>query len=624
MIGTQRHKPKARRAESGQGLIEFGLVLPALLLTLMGIADFGRLFAVYSNLFNAAREGARYGVVTPRDVDGIAARARNHVKLVEADQVEILVHFDSGPGTSIKAPETVMMGDRVIVSVESDVEMLTPFIRAIAAQFHVRTVASRTIATLGASGGGGVLPPADTPTPDGTTTPSPTPTATATPTSTPTATPTPTPTPTSTPSRVPIRIDVPLLDGDTVVTGSAEAGETVYLRDIQNPDLNLSTTVQGDGTFRFDLPTPLIAGHVILVQGYGSIDYAVVEGSVTPTPTATPTATPTPTPTPSTQYIDISPQCGVDGRNTITVSGHQWPTNKGDLVVFWDGLEVERVNASSDFVIAIEVLADSGTHMIRVQTDKQGHKYNDSKSFTVPCPTPTPSQPNLVVERIVLENAGTISTYDPVTFTVAVRNIGTVAANSLFWVDLYMDPGVEPPAPEDLAGEASIAWAAVSSLPPQETISLTLDYLEGLLVMGEHHAYALADSWDQVAESDETDNVGGPLVVVVEQEGTPPTPTPTPTPGGIEYGAISGSTWLYVNGDVVPQGRVNIYLYNGGELIAETLSDQDSNFALENVPAGTYTVMGQTYIDDALYSDVVMNVQVNAGETTSYVTLVLH
>jgi hypothetical protein len=111
---------------------------------------------------------------------------------------------------------------------------------------------------------------------------------------------------------------------------------------------------------------------------------------------------------------------------------------------------------------------------------------------------------------------------------------------------------------------------------------------------------------------------------MVDQEGFPPTPTPTPTPGGIEYGAISGSTWLYINGDVVPQGRVNIYLYDGAELIAETLSDEFSNYLLPNVPAGSYTVIGQTYIDDALYSDVLLNVQVNSGETTPYVTMVLY
>jgi hypothetical protein len=46
--------------ESGQGLLEFALVLPILLLVLVGLAEFARIFAIYTNLFNAAREGTRY------------------------------------------------------------------------------------------------------------------------------------------------------------------------------------------------------------------------------------------------------------------------------------------------------------------------------------------------------------------------------------------------------------------------------------------------------------------------------------------------------------------------------------------------------------------------------------
>ena len=124
-------------------------------------------------------------------------------------------------------------------------------------------------------------------------------------------------------------------------------------------------------------------------------------------------------------------------------------------------------------------------------------------------------------------------------------------------------------------------------------------------------------------ETDELDNVGGPLAVYVAQEGTPPVPTPSPTPGG-PTGMISGSTWLYINGDVVPQGRVNVYCYDGGLLVAEALSDQDGNYIMLNVPAGSYTIIGETFIDHMLYSDIVMDVEVLGGQTTQYVTLVLH
>jgi hypothetical protein len=169
-----------------------------------------------------------------------------------------------------------------------------------------------------------------------------------------------------------------------------------------------------------------------------------------------------------------------------------------------------------------------------------------------------------------------------------------------------------------------VAWAAVSSLPQNQAISLTIRYPEGVATTGNHAAYAFADTWDQVSESDELDNVGGPAAVNVSLVGTPPAPTPTPTPGGSADGGISGSTWLFINGDVVPQGRVNVYCYNGDELVAETLSDQDGDYSLANVPAGTYTIIGQTFISGVSYSDIVLDVQVNSGQTTPYVTLVLH
>lgn len=620
-------------------MVEFALVLPALMLTLLGIVEFGRLFAIYSSLFGAAREGARYGVVNPLDADGVVWAAREKISMVTPEDVDVYVQYDSGPDTPTKDFAAVTVGDRVVVTVIYEVEMITPPIRAITSRFHVETVAARTISTLGDIGNGEGEEAPPTATPDGTTTPSPTATTPSLDTPTPSATATPggpgdTPTPTLPPGVAPIIIATPLWDGDMLVTGTAQPGELVHLRDIQDPALDLSTTVNADGTFRFDLPGPLVAGHVITVQGYGYTDYAVVEGTVEPTATPNPTAappSPTPTATPTTQYIDLDPTCGPEGSVTITITGHQWPTSKGDFDIFWDGTYLKTIPASADFVTDITVTVVNGSHTIMVETTKPGKKYSDSKTFEVPCaaaptptPAPTPSQPNLVVASVALENVGTISTYDPLTFTVAVRNVGAAAANSLFWVDLYFDPATEPPSPSDLMGEVSVAWVAVSSLAQNGTISLTFNYPDGFDTTGDHTAYALADSWDQISESDEEDNVGGPAAVPVTLEGVPPTPTPTPTPGSGDVGAISGSTWLHIYGDIVPQGRVDIYLYDGADLMAETISDQDGNYVLADVPVGTYTVIGETIIDGQVYSDIVLNVQVNSGQTTEYVTLVLH
>lgn len=58
----QRHK--ARHRTRGQSLVEFALVLPVLLLFLLIVVDFGRLFFSYIEVKNAAREGANTAAST--------------------------------------------------------------------------------------------------------------------------------------------------------------------------------------------------------------------------------------------------------------------------------------------------------------------------------------------------------------------------------------------------------------------------------------------------------------------------------------------------------------------------------------------------------------------------------
>jgi Flp pilus assembly protein TadG len=63
--------------DSGAELIEFALVLPLLLLVFAGIVDFAILFQNYEVVTNAAREGARVGVLqdfTATDVQNRVAK----------------------------------------------------------------------------------------------------------------------------------------------------------------------------------------------------------------------------------------------------------------------------------------------------------------------------------------------------------------------------------------------------------------------------------------------------------------------------------------------------------------------------------------------------------------------
>ena len=64
------------RREHGQDLVEYAIILPILLLLLLGILEFAMIVFSYNTIGDAAREGARYGVIHPTDTAGIDTAAR--------------------------------------------------------------------------------------------------------------------------------------------------------------------------------------------------------------------------------------------------------------------------------------------------------------------------------------------------------------------------------------------------------------------------------------------------------------------------------------------------------------------------------------------------------------------
>ena len=65
--------------DKGAELIEFALVFPLLLLTLLGIMDFGLLFQRYQTVTNAAREGARIAVLPDYAQADVEARVTQYL-----------------------------------------------------------------------------------------------------------------------------------------------------------------------------------------------------------------------------------------------------------------------------------------------------------------------------------------------------------------------------------------------------------------------------------------------------------------------------------------------------------------------------------------------------------------
>jgi len=83
---------KNRSPSRGQTMVEYALMLPLLVLIILFLVDAGRAVYYFSVVHNAAREGARWGVIDPVDTAGIEAAAR--AKTVGLDPAALTVYSD--------------------------------------------------------------------------------------------------------------------------------------------------------------------------------------------------------------------------------------------------------------------------------------------------------------------------------------------------------------------------------------------------------------------------------------------------------------------------------------------------------------------------------------------------
>lgn len=70
---------RLRRLAAGQSAVELALIVPALVILLVGVCDFARLFYVSIGVHSAARSGAQYGaqsVITAADITGMKNSAK--------------------------------------------------------------------------------------------------------------------------------------------------------------------------------------------------------------------------------------------------------------------------------------------------------------------------------------------------------------------------------------------------------------------------------------------------------------------------------------------------------------------------------------------------------------------
>jgi len=110
----KRFKRKDARAERGQGMVEFVLVLPIFLLLVFAIMDFGMGFHAWLTVTNSAREGARVGAVRASQAD-IVQRVQDTSDSLDQSNMTITVTNAQGDP-----------GESVIVDVDYEYTLITP------------------------------------------------------------------------------------------------------------------------------------------------------------------------------------------------------------------------------------------------------------------------------------------------------------------------------------------------------------------------------------------------------------------------------------------------------------------------------------------------------------------
>lgn len=128
---------RAPTGSRGQGLVEFALIFPVLILLLLAIFDVGRLVFAYNDITNAARTGARVAIV---DQTGNVARDTtiNQATSLGLTNADVTVTYRK-PDLSADCVAPYKLGCIAEVDVRFDWRAITPIIGNILGPITVST-----------------------------------------------------------------------------------------------------------------------------------------------------------------------------------------------------------------------------------------------------------------------------------------------------------------------------------------------------------------------------------------------------------------------------------------------------------------------------------------------------
>ena len=130
---------KHRKAEKGQSLLEFALIVPILLIILAGVLDLGRLYYAYVAVTDAAAEGASYAAIHPQ------ANERAEVLQRAQEASGALVRIDPTM-VQVDCP-AVAAGAPITVTVSYSFTVATPLLNVMvpSGELRLRAVATESI-----------------------------------------------------------------------------------------------------------------------------------------------------------------------------------------------------------------------------------------------------------------------------------------------------------------------------------------------------------------------------------------------------------------------------------------------------------------------------------------------
>lgn len=224
-------RQRLSRLAHGQGLVEFAMILPVLMLALLLAIDFGRVFFGWVGLANASRIGASYAAAHPDawGTPGSATERDSYSDQILADANELNCTL---PGVLPDPvfPSGTDLGMPAQVTLTCNFSLITPLVSHILG--NTITISADSIFPIRAG-----LAPFAAPTPS------------------PTPTPTPTPDPSVTPAPTPVPCIAPGFTGDRVGHASlpnpllqvkwAAAGFTTQLVIVRPPNNNYTIQNQG-------------------------------------------------------------------------------------------------------------------------------------------------------------------------------------------------------------------------------------------------------------------------------------------------------------------------------------------------------------------------------------------